>query len=126
MRTERRDRLELCGLEVACVIGDLPDERCREQLLNVDVSLAVDLSAAAASDALDDTVDYAALAEAIRLVLRQARCHMIEHAADYVVQVCLADPRVSEVRVRVEKSGAVPGLRAAAVEIVRGRNEAVS
>ena len=121
---ERRDRLELCGLEVACVIGDLPEERGREQRLTVDVSLALDLSAAAASDALADTVDYAALAEAIRAALRQARCHMIERAAGCVARVCLADPRVAEVRVRVEKAGAVAGLRAAAVEITRGRGGA--
>ncbi len=123
---ELRDKLELCGLEVVCVIGDLPEERCREQQLAVHVSLRLDLSAAAASDALRDTVDYAALCDAIRAVLRQARCHMIEGAAGCVARVCLTDPRVAEVRVRVEKSGAVPGLRAAAVEIVRGRSEADS
>lgn len=117
------DKLELCGLEVACVIGDRPEERQREQTLTVDVSLACDLAAAGASDALCDTVDYAALAAAIRTVLRQARCHMIEGAAACVARVCLADPRVTEVRVRVAKSGSVPGLREAAVEIVRGRGD---
>jgi len=116
------DKLELCGLEVACVIGDRPEERLREQRLTVDVSLACDLSAAAASDTLRDTVDYAALAEAIRSALRKARCHMIERAAECVAHVCLAAPRVEEVTVRVEKQGAVPGLRAASVEIVRGRD----
>ncbi|MEI7901476.1 MAG: dihydroneopterin aldolase [bacterium] len=120
------DRLELCGLEVDCVIGDQPDERCREQRLTVEVSLAVDLSLSAVSDALDDTVDYEALAAAIRAALQQARCHMIERAAGCVAQVCLADPRVVQVRVRVEKSGVVSGLRAAAAEIVRGRSGAAS
>ena len=121
---DTRDRLELCGLEVACVIGDLPDERGREQRLKVDVALVLDLSVAATSDALGDTVDYAALSEAIRGELRQACCHKIERAAGCVARVCLADPRVAEVRVRVEKPEAVPGLRAAAVEIVRGRGGA--
>ena len=124
--TGARDRLELCGLEVACVIGDRPEERGREQTLTVDVSLACDLAAAGVSDALCDTVDYATMAAAIRTVLRQARCHMIESAATCVARVCLADPRVTEVRVRVAKSGAVPGLRAAAVEIVRGRGDTAS
>ena len=106
-----------------CVIGDLPDERRREQRLTVDVSLACDLSAAAASDTLADTVDYAALAEAICAALQEARCHMIERAAECVACTCLVDPRVEEVRVRVEKQGPVPGLRLAAVEIVRGRDD---
>jgi len=113
------DRLELLGLEVACVIGDRPEERSREQWLAVDVSRACELAPAAASDALRDTVDYAALATAIRRALRAARCQMIERAAECVAGVCLADPRVRDVRVRVEKAGAVPGLRAAAVVIER-------
>jgi dihydroneopterin aldolase len=115
------DRLELCGLEVACVIGDRPEERGREQRLVVDASLALDLAPAAASDALADTVDYAALADAIRAGLRRARFQMIESAAECVARVCLADPRVRSVRVRVEKPGVIAGLRAAAVAIERGR-----
>lgn len=118
------DKLDLCGLEVICVIGDRPDERVREQRLRIDVSLMCDLRPAGASDALHDTVDYAALSESIRAALRAARCRMIERAAECVARVCLTDPRVGEVRVRVEKPGSVPGLRAAAAEIVRGRGEA--
>ena len=116
------DRLELLGLEVACVIGDLPEERGREQRLLVDVSLACDLAAAGTSDDLRDTVDYAALAAAIRTALRAARCRMIERAAECVARVCLDDPRVRSVRVRVEKRGAVPGLRAAVATVTRERD----
>ena len=117
------DKLELRGLEVACVIGDRPEERDREQTLTVDVSLSLDFSAVAGSDALCDTVDYVVLADAVRAALRQARCRMLERAAECVARVCLADPRVAEARVRVEKPGVIPGLRAAAVEITRQRAE---
>ena len=118
---EAMDRLELLGLEVACVIGERPEERVREQRLEVDVSLSLDLAAVAESDALEDTLDYAALAAMIRATLRQARCQMIERAAACVARACLADPRVSAVRVRVEKPGVLPGLRAAAVTLERRR-----
>ena len=123
-RMSENDRLELCGLEVACVIGDRPEERLREQRVVVDVALFLDLAPAAASDALADTVDYAALAETVRAALRAARCHMIEAAAECVARVCLADPRVQSVQVRVEKPGSLPGLRAAAAVVVRTRPEA--
>lgn len=122
--SEAEDKLELCGLEVACVIGDLPEERDREQRLTVDVALSLDLSFAARSDRLRDTVDYAALAESIRAALKRSRFHMIEAAARCVSGVCLADPRVASVRVRIEKPGAVTGLRAAAVTMVAARPEA--
>ncbi len=120
------DRLELCGLEVSCVIGDRPEERGREQRLTLDVSLELDLSAAGASDALADTVDYAALAEDIRAALRQARCRMIEAAAARVAEVCLSDGRVASVRVRIEKPGVIAGLRAAAVVLERMRERTLN
>lgn len=120
------DRLELCGLEVMCVIGERPEERDMEQTLKVDVCLEYDMSRVVASDALCDAVDYAALAEKVRLVLRQAKCRMIECAAERVAEVCMAEPLVLAARVRVEKTGGVPGMRAAAVEIRRHREEAGS
>ena len=57
------------------------------------------------------------LAEGIRVALRSARFKMIAAAAACVVQVCLKMPKVSGASVRVEKSGSVPGLRAAAVVV---------
>ena len=123
---EAVDKLELRGLEVRCVIGDLPTERDREQVLTLDVTLACDLSAVCASDRVEDTVDYAVLAETIRDALRQARFRMIESAASRVAAVCLEAPRVSEVWVRIAKPGAVAGLREAAVELVRRRGDGAS
>ena len=64
--------VELNGLAVDCVIGDLPDEREREQRLVVDVELQGDFARSAETDDLADTVDYAALALSIRAALRAA------------------------------------------------------
>jgi len=118
------DKLEICGLEVSCIIGDLPDERINEQTLLIDVVLTINLGAAAISDNLDDTLDYAELCDDIRSVLRRAECHLIEKAADCVAFVALRDPRVESVRVRVEKRETLEGLRAAAVVIERDDIEA--
>ncbi|MDD2598746.1 MAG: dihydroneopterin aldolase [Kiritimatiellae bacterium] len=117
--TANLDSLELCGLEVACIIGDLPEERVREQSLIIDLTLTLDLRPAARSDALCDTVDYAGLSAEIRAALQQANCRMIERAAECVAAVALRDSRVKKVRVRVEKRERVEGLRAAAVVIER-------
>ena len=51
------------GLRALGVHGVLPEEQVRPQPFEVDVELIVDLAAAAASDRLDDTVDYGAVAE---------------------------------------------------------------
>ena len=103
-------RLRLDGIEVDCVIGERPDERDRLQRLKVDVEFEIP-SAAAETDALSDTVDYAALAERIRAALVAAKCRMIERAAK-VVYDCLP---TRDARVVVTKFGAVPGLASASV-----------
>jgi len=122
--TRQNGQIALCGLEVRCIIGDLPEERLREQILMLDITLSLDLSHVLVSDALSDTVDYVAVSEAIRETLRAKQFRMIESAAACAAEVCLRQPRVEAVKVRVEKSGAVPGLRAAAVTVERQREVA--
>ena len=58
------------GLRELGVHGVLPEEQTRPQPFEVDVELTVDLTTAGDSDALDDTVDYSAVAEAISRVVR--------------------------------------------------------
>ena len=105
-------KLKLNGIEVACVIGERPDERTRVQRLRVDVELTVP-DRAAETDELGDTVDYAGLAEKIRAALTAAKCKMIERAAKVVYDVCREDGKVGAAVVTVTKSGAVPGLESA-------------
>lgn len=109
-------KLELNGIDVDCIIGECPDERTRTQRLRVDVVLTID-DKAAETDELADTVDYAALTEEIRAALVDAKCKMIECAAKVVVDLCLADEKVSTAKVRVVKSGAIPHLESAAAVI---------
>lgn len=113
------DTIRLNDIEVLCIIGDLPEERVREQRLMVDIALDVDLSAVIASDRISDTIDYATLSRDIRESLRSAKCRLIERAAGVVADVCLEDPRVQNVTVCVKKSGCVPGLGSAEVRITR-------
>ena len=109
-------RLELSGIGVDCIIGERPDERMRPQHLRVDVVLTID-DRVAETDELSDTVDYAALTEKVRAALVAAECRMIEHAAKVVLDLCLADAKVSAAKVPVTKSGAIPHLESAAAVI---------
>ena len=109
-------KLELNGIDVDCIIGERPDERTHPQRLRVDVVLTID-DTAAETDELADTVDYAALTERIRAALVEAKCRMIERAAKVVADLCLADGKVSAVKARVVKSGAIPHLESAAAVI---------
>ena len=104
--------LRLNGIEAECIIGERPDERIRQQKLSVDVELEID-DAAAETDCLADTVDYAALAERIRAALAAAECRMIERAARVAYDVCREERCVRGASVAVTKGGAVPFLKSA-------------
>lgn len=115
-------QLELNGIDVDCVIGERADERTRNQRLRLDVSLEI-RSCADTTDELADTVDYAALTDAIRATLVRTKCRMIERAARIAADVCLADARVGRAVVKVTKFGAIPHLESASVVLEKGRKE---
>ncbi len=97
------DRILISGLRVLGVHGVLPEERTRAQPFEVDLELTVDVAAAGASDALDDTVDYAAVAEGAAAVVRDERHQLLERLATRIAEVCRADERVTRVVVTVRK-----------------------
>ena len=108
-------KLELNGIEVVCIIGDLPEERLRTQRLVVDLALVLD-DEVAHSDRLESTVDYVTLSGAIRRELVKAKCKMIEHAAYVVARLVMATPKVRRVTARITKSGSVAGMASATAE----------
>ncbi|MGH9024598.1 MAG: dihydroneopterin aldolase [Acidimicrobiia bacterium] len=105
-----RDRILINGLRELGVHGALPEEQSRPQPFQVDVELGVDLATPGESDQLDDTVDYAAVAEAVRRVVASERYQLLERLATRIAEVCKADERVSSVVVTVQKLQ--PSLRA--------------
>jgi dihydroneopterin aldolase len=97
------DRIALRGLRVHGRHGVLPEERENGQDFVVDAVLKLDTRAAAASDALGDTVDYGTLAQRLADVVAGEPCDLIETLAQRLAEVCLADERVFEVEVTVHK-----------------------
>jgi dihydroneopterin aldolase len=118
-----RDRITLTGVRVRAHHGVLDFEREQGQEFVIDVSVAVDLSAAASGDDLGRTVHYGELAEAVVGAVERDPVDLIETVAERVAAVALAYPAVEEVEVTVHKPEApirVP-FADVAVTIVRGR-----
>jgi dihydroneopterin aldolase len=104
------DRILIVGLRELGVHGVLPEEQVRPQPFQVDIELEVDLMVAGETDRLDDTVDYAAVAESVRRIVASESYQLIERLATRIVEVCKADARVSSVVVTVRKLQ--PSMRA--------------
>lgn len=117
------DRITLTGVRVRAHHGVFEFEREQGQEFVIDVSVAVDLAAAASGDDLARTVHYGELAEAVVEAVRRDPVDLIETVAERVAGVALAYPAVEEVEVTVHKPEApipVP-FADVAVTIVRSR-----
>lgn len=108
------DRTGLRGITLPARIGAYPREKHRPQTLTFDLDFDVDAARAAPTDALRETVDYAAVTEAIAEVIARQHYNLIETVADAVATAILARFATRRVRVRVTKPG-VPQRRASAV-----------
>ena len=118
------DKIILSGMTFYGFHGMSAAEQELGQRFELDVVAELDLSAAGASDALEDTVSYTELYRMIREVMEGPSRRLIEHVAETIAQRVLSETKVQRVRVSVRKpkppmKGSV--LDYAAVEIVRGK-----
>ncbi len=97
------DQIKLSGLRVWGHHGVFDFERCEGQNFVIDVTLFLDLSMAAGSDDVADTVHYGELASALAAVVAGEPVNLIETLASRLIDVCLADKRVAEATVTVHK-----------------------
>jgi dihydroneopterin aldolase len=101
----RGDRIQLRGLRASGVHGVLPEEKERAQPFEMDLDLAVDLSVAAGTDRLSDTVDYADVADrAVGIVSGARSFDLLEALAGEVAAAILSsDRRIDAVTVHLRK-----------------------
>ena len=116
------DRIELRGLTVRGHHGVFDHERRDGQDFVVDVTVWVDLAAAAASDDLADTVDYGALARLTADVVAGPPRNLIETVAAEIAEAVMADERLHAVEVVVHKPEAPIPLTFADVAVVARRS----
>ncbi len=118
------DRITLSSMRHEGLIGATEEERTFPQMLEVDLVVEADLSAAAASDDLADTVDYGPLVALVERTVEQGTFTLLESLAGALADAVLeASPKVVAVTVRVRKL-AVPmdvSMDHAEVEIRRER-----
>ncbi|KKW63544.1 dihydroneopterin aldolase [Mycolicibacterium elephantis] len=115
------DRIELRGLTVRGHHGVYEHERRDGQDFVVDITLWADLTPAAASDDLADTIDYGGLAKLAADIVAGPARNLIETVAGEVADAVLADPRVEAAEVTVHKPGAPIPLDFADVAVVARR-----
>jgi len=115
------DQVFIEDLKVNAIIGVNPPERLVPQEVWISVVLFTDQSLAAQSDDIADCVSYSRVADKLAAHTVRAQRFTVEALAADLAGLCLEEPGVKRVRVRVEKPGAVPQARSVGVEIERAR-----
>lgn len=117
------DALHLVDLRLSCRLGIEQAERRRPQSLLANIALYGDWHCAGTLDCLDESVDYAALAQALRSELGRGTFKLLEAVAEAAAEICLRNSCVTAVEVRVRKRPpkTVEGLRCFDVCVLRKR-----
>jgi dihydroneopterin aldolase len=98
------DRITLASMRYEGTIGAAAEERLFPQMLEVDLEIETDLSAAAASDSLEDKVDYGPLVQLTERTVEGGSFTLLEGLAGALASAVLgAAPAVTAVTVRVRK-----------------------
>ena len=117
------DKIYVRDLLVRCIVGIYDWEKEKKQDVLINIVLYTDLAKAGSSDAIEDTVDYKKLRNNIIAAVEDTQFSLIEALAERVSGICLADTKVRQVDVTVDKPGALRFARSVAVEITRRRDE---
>ena len=114
------DKIHIKDLLLRTIIGINDEERRNKQDVLINITLHADHSAAA-SDDIDDVVNYRTLTKQTIKLVEDSDFFLVEKMALEIADICLADPRVERAIVTVEKPGALRFARSVGVTVDRSR-----
>ena len=114
------DIIFLNEMKIDTVIGIWDWERKIRQTVVIDLEMAADIRQAAASDRVDDTLNYKLVAKRVQEFVGDSEFQLVETLAEKIAAIINDEFAVPWVRVRVNKPGAIRGARDVGVMIERG------
>lgn len=108
-------------LQIQTVIGIYDWEREIRQTVSIDLDMATDIRAAAATEDISNTLDYKAVSKRLIAFVEAAEFLLIETMAEEIAAIVLSEFPVSWLRLRLGKPGAVTGAKDVGVIIERGQ-----
>jgi len=113
------DKIYIRDLTVRCIIGIFENERKEKQDIIINIILYTDFKKAAASDSIEDAVDYKEIKKKVIVFTENSSFFLLEKLAENISQICLINKAVKKVNVTIDKPGALRFARSVAVEITR-------
>lgn len=118
------DAIVIEGLKVNTVVGCFNWERQIIQPLMLDLTIRTSLEAAASSDDLEDTLNYAEICSISAEVIQKAQPKLIEHAAKLVLNALFATfPAIESIKIIIRKPAIIAEANSVGIRIERHRND---
>ncbi|MEE3010942.1 MAG: dihydroneopterin aldolase [Pseudomonadota bacterium] len=107
-------------LEVRTIIGIFDWEREQRQVVSLDLEMGSDIATAAATDTIENALDYKAVAKRLIDFIEKSEFFLVETLAERVADIVVNEFNVPWVKLRLGKPGAVTGSKDVGVMIERG------
>ena len=114
------DIIFLHDMRIDTVIGIWDWERKIRQTVSIDLEMAADIRKAAASDSVEDTLNYKSVAKRLQQFVGDSSFQLVETLAEEIAAIVINEFDVPWVRVRLNKPGAIRGARDVGILIERG------
>jgi dihydroneopterin aldolase len=114
------DIVYIRDLKIDTVIGIYDWERDVKQTVSLDLEMATDIRKAAATDDINDTLNYKAVAKRLIAFVGESNFLLVETMAEQIAQIVLQEFNVPWLRLRLSKPGAVRGSQDVGLVIERG------
>src|SRR5699024_7346190 len=114
------DIVYISDLKVDTVIGIFDWERRIRQTVSLDLEMATDIRRAAATDQINDALDYKNIGKRIIAFIEGSEFQLVETLAEKVAELVLNEFKVPWLKLRLSKPGALRGSRDVGVIIERG------
>ena len=118
----RTDTIFLTELKIETIVGIWEWERKIRQTVSIDLEMGADIRRAAASDDIEDTLNYKGVAKRVQQFVADSAFQLVETMAEKIAEIILAEFDVPWVQVRVNKPGAIRGARDVGVLIRREKD----
>ena len=115
------DIVFLHEMKIDTVIGIWEWERKIRQTVVIDLEMSADIHKAAASDSIDDALNYKSVAKRLQQFVADSEFQLVETLAEKIAAIVMDEFGVSWVRVKLNKPGAIRGARDVGVVIERGK-----
>jgi len=117
------DIIYINDLRIETIIGIYGWERKTRQTVMLDIEMGTDIRKASTTENVEDTLNYKLVAERLFEFVGESEFELVETLAERISDILLNEFNVPWLRLKLNKQGALKGVRDVGVIIERGQKE---